>query len=156
MSRILAIVGALLVAGLLVLALLAPIGPMPGFLIGGEAAENPAQWPDTSDVHEILLKVPGTLPRVVIIWVIDHRGELYVLGASDSGWVKMIGAGSPVQMRLEGKTYDLHATPVTQGYESVAAAYMDKYRPDYPEIVGGFPSPEEAAGLISVFRLNRS
>ena len=146
------IIVVLLVVGVL----LAPIGPVPGFFIGGSPADAPETWPDTSDVHEIRLKVPGTLPRVVIIWVIDYAGELYVVGSAESGWVKMIGLQSPVEMRLEGSTYPLTATRLEAGWEPMMAAYVDKYRPDYPDIVSGFPSPEEASGQIAVFKLNRS
>ena len=139
-----------------VLAVAAPLGPVPGFFIGGTATAAPAQWPDTSNTDEIRLKVPDTLPRVVIIWVIDHAGELYVAGSKDSGWVQMIGDGAPVEMRLGDATYALTATPVTSGWQPVLAAYVDKYRPGYPEIVDGFPPVEEAEGFIGVFRLNRT
>lgn len=138
------------------LAILAPVGPLPGFFIGGVATEAPPQWPDTSSTHEIELKVPGTLPRVVIIWVIQHDGELYVVGAKDSGWVSMLGEGGPVEMRLEGNTYALDATLVTQGWEPAMTAYVAKYRPDHPDIVAGFPAIEDADESISVFRLDRS
>ena len=138
-----------------VLVAVAPVGPMPGFFIGGQSMQAPAQWPDTSDTHEIKLRVPGSLPRVVIIWVIQHAGELYVVGATDSGWVEMIGQGSPVQMRLEDSTYVLNAVPLTEGWEPVLDAYVEKYRPDYPDIVNSFPSMDEAQGSIAVFRLNR-
>ena len=47
------------------------IGPMPGFFIGGQPTPVPKAWPDTSKVDEILLKLPGTPPRVVIIWVVQ-------------------------------------------------------------------------------------
>ena len=87
---------AVLLVILVVLMLSAPIGPMPGVFIGGTSTKAPERWTDTSSVHEIMLRVPGTLPRVVIIWVIEFDGELHVLGSRDSGWVKMIGAGSPV------------------------------------------------------------
>ena len=43
------------------------IGPMPEFFIGGQPTPVPKAWPDTSKVDETLLKLPGTLPRVVII-----------------------------------------------------------------------------------------
>lgn len=145
----------LLLAALGAVLLLGPIGPVPGVLIGGTAAEVPAAWPDTSDTHEIRLRVPGTLPRVVTIWVIQHDGDLHVVGARDSGWVGMIGSGSPVQMRLNDRTYSLRAEPVSRGWEPVFNAYVDKYRPDYPEIVAGFPPPEEAGDQIAVFRLVR-
>ena len=149
---------ALAVALVLVVVFLfvAPIGPVPGVFIGGTSVEAPDQWQPTSDVDEILLKVPGTLPRVVIIWVIEYDGELHVVGSKDSGWVEMIGAGSPVEMRMEGNTYSLTAAPVAEGWEQILEAYAAKYRADYPEIVDSFPSIEEAEGLVAVFRLDRT
>lgn len=145
----------ILLAVTAILVVVAPVGPMPGLFIGGTSTQAPTQWPDTSGIHEIKLRVPGSLPRVVIIWVIQHDGELHVVGARDSGWVEMIGQGSAVEMRLGDNTYALKATPLTQGWESVLNAYVDKYRPDYPDIVNGFPPIEEAQGSIAVFRLNR-
>ena len=139
----------------LVLALAAPIGPMPGLFIGGTPAEAPQTWPDTSQVHEIRLRVPGTLPRVVIIWVIEADGDLHVVGSRESGWVKMIGAGSPVELRLGDDTYALVANPVTEGWEAILESYVAKYRPDYPDIVAGFPDIDEARGSVAVFRLSR-
>jgi hypothetical protein len=154
--KILRIASALILALLLIGALVAPIGPVPGFFIGGTSASAPEQWPDTSDVHEIQLKVPGLLPRVVIIWVIQHGGELHVVGGQDSGWVTRIGAGSPVEMRLGDSTYALNASPVTEGWREILEAYVAKYEPDYPDIVAGFPTLEEAEGAVAVFRLDRS
>lgn len=141
---------------LIVAVFAAPIGPVPGFFIGGTSTEVPANWPDTSDVDEIRLRVPGTLPRVVIIWVIDYQGALHVVGSRDSGWVSMLGQGGPVEMRLGDKTYALTATPVREGWQGVLEAYVEKYRADYPDIVAGFPSAEEAEGQVAVFRLERS
>lgn len=154
--KILKIASLIVLALLVVVALIAPVGPMPGFFIGGTASEAPAQWGDTSTVHEIRLKVPGSLPRVVVIWVIEHAGELHVVGSKDSGWVKMIGERSPVEMRLGDNTYALNATAVTEGWQPILEAYVAKYEPDYPDIVAGFPSIDEAKDLIAVFRLNRT
>ena len=67
----------------------------------------------------------------------------------------MIGSGSPVEMRLGEATYGLNAEPVTVGWEPILEAYVAKYRPDYPEIVGGFPSVEDAQGHMGVFHLKR-
>ena len=149
-----------ILAGLMVvaviLAVVAPVGPMPGFFIGGTPTPAPSQWMDTSETHEIKLGIPGTIPRVVIIWVIQHDDVLHVVGARDSGWVEMIGQGSPVEMRLGDNTYALNATLLTSDWEPVLNAYVDKYRPDYPEIVDGFPPIEEAQGSIAVFRLDRT
>ncbi len=153
--KILKIILMVVVVALVVVALIAPIGPLPGFFIGGTATAAPNTWPDTSDTDEIILKVNGTLPRAVIIWVVDHQGELYVVGSKESGWVSMLGDGAPVEMRLEDKTYGLNAVAVVDDWQSVLGAYVDKYRADYPEIINGFPPIEEAAGQIGVFRLER-
>lgn len=154
--KILKIISAVALSALVVVALVAPIGPLPGFFIGGEPTAPPASWPDTSGVHEIRLKVPGMLPRVVTIWVIDHEGELHVVGSRDSGWVKMIGQGTPVEMRLDDRTYSLNATPVTEGWQAVFEAYVAKYKPGYPEIVAGMPPVAEAKDRVGVFRLSRT
>ncbi len=154
--RILKIVLGVVAILVIVAAAAAPLGPLPGFFIGGTETAAPERWPDTSSVDEIKLKIPGTLPRVVIIWVIEHAGELHVVGARDSGWTSMIGAGSPVEMRLGDNTYALTATPVTDGWQDVLNAYVAKYEADYPDIVAGFPSVEDARDLMSIYRLDRS
>ena len=130
------------------------IGPMPGFLIGGQPTPVPKAWPDTSKVDEILLKVPGTLPRVVIIWVVQVDSALYLVGSRSSSWVQRIADGANVEMRLSGKTYALAAVPIQQELERVVIAYKNKYRSDYPNIVAVFPTLEEAGDQFGVFRLD--
>ncbi len=133
---------------------LAPIGPAPGIFIGGTESDAPESWGQTSDIHEIRLKVDqGLLPRVVIIWVVQVENHLYVVGSRDSGWVSMLGQGGPVEMRMESKTYRMNASPVTTNWQMILEQDQDKYRPDYPDIVNGFPSIEEAADTIAVFKL---
>ncbi len=154
--RILEIAGGTVLVLLLIVALAAPLGPVPGFFIGGNQTAAPSQWPDTSAVDEIKLKVPGTLPRVVIIWVVDVDGELHVVGSRDSGWVEMIGSGSPVEMRLGDETYALEAVEVNEGKAEILQAYVAKYEDDYPDIIAGFPEPDEAIRTAAVYRLNRS
>ena len=144
-----------ILALLLVVVVVAPIGPMPGVFIGGTSTKAPDKWGDTSNVDEIMLRVPGVLPRVVIIWVIEHGGELHVVGSKNSGWVKRIGSGSPVEMRMDDSTYSLKASPVTEGWQQVLEAYVAKYEAEYPDIVAEFPSIDEAADLVAVFRLDR-
>lgn len=145
------------ILGLVLIVLwIAPIGPMPGIFIGGTATPAPATWSDTSDVHEIRLKVPGTPPRVVIIWLVEHEGELHVVGSKNSGWVQRIGAGAPVEMRLGDSTYSLRASPVVDGWKPILRAYVAKYEPDYPELVASFPEIGEASETVAVFRLDRS
>ena len=135
---------------------LAPLGPVPGIFIGGKPAPAPLKWQDTSAVREIVLRVPGTLPRVVTLWVIEMDNELYVVGEKSSTWVSMIGQGGPVEMRLGDNTYALAATPLTQGWEPVYLAYLDKYRPDYPDLVSQFPSVSEGDATGAIFRLSRT
>ncbi len=153
--KILKVLGALLIALVLVVAVVAPIGPMPGFFIGGSQAQPPETWPDTSSVHEVKLKVPGGLPRVVIIWIVESAGDLYVVGDRTSGWVRKIGAVSPVELRLGDSTFALNAVAVSEDPEAVLSAWLDKYEPDYPEIVAGFRKDAGGGDSAAVFRLER-
>lgn len=153
--KILKILSTIVVLLAIVFAFVAPIGPVPGFFIGGSQTPAPDPWMDTSATHEIKLSVPGTPPRVVIIWLVQHDGSLYVVGSADSGWVTRIGEGGRVQMRLDDNLYDLDAARIREGLEPVLAAYVAKYEPDYPEIVAEFPSIEEGGDLFAVFRLDR-
>ena len=145
---------AFVAAMLATLVFVTPIGPMPGFFIGGQPTPVPKAWPDTSKVDEILLKVPGTLPRVVIIWVVQVDSALYVVGSRSSGWVQRIADGANVEMRLSGNTYALAAVTIRQDLERVVNAYKNKYRANYPDIVAGFPTLEEAGDQFGVFRLD--
>lgn len=154
--KILKVLVALLVVLALGVAVAAPIGPMPGFFIGGEQTQPPETWPDTSSVHEVKLKVPGGLPRVVIIWIVEVAGDLYVVGDSGSGWVRKIGAASPVALRLGGSTFALKAVAVSEDPEAILNAWLDKYEPDYPEIVAGFRNDTAGADNAAVFRLDRA
>lgn len=152
--KVFKIVLGVLLAALVVAGIAAPIGPMPGLLIGGTAAEVPASWGDTRPIHEIKLqKGEGPVGRTVIIWTVQVDGDMYVLGSKDSGWTQGIGAGGPVRMQMEGNLYELKATPVTEGQAGILEAWLDKYKADYPEIVEGFPSVEEGVRGSSLFRL---
>ena len=151
--KVIKIVLSILLIAILSLAWLAPIGPMPGLFIGGAAAEVPNTWGDTRDIHEIKLEVPGRLPRVVIIWVVQVNDTLHVVGSKASGWVKMLGTDNAVRMRLSDKTYSLQANLVNSGWEPVLEAYQDKYRKDYPDIINSFPPLDEAIKTTSVYRL---
>jgi len=145
----------LLVGAGLVVLLAAPIGPLPGVFIGGTPTEPPRVWQDTSGVDEIQLKVPGRIPRVVIIWVIAYAGELHVLGMRDGGWTGMIGEGSDVEVRIGDRTYALRATPVNERVTPILEAYKAKYEPNYPDLVAQLPSIDEASDVAVVFRLER-
>jgi hypothetical protein len=57
-------------------------------------------------------------------------------------------------MRLEGNTYALQANRTAENLADIVTAYKDKYRPNYPDIVAGLPSLEEAKDGFAVFRLS--
>ena len=101
------------------------------------------------------MEVQGNIPRVVIVWVVQVDGELHVVGSKNSVWVNKLGQGGAVRLRMGANTYSLNASLVTDGWEPILEAYVNKYRPDYPDIVNGFPPVEEAAATTSVFRLIR-
>ena len=135
---------------------IAPIGPLPGLFIYGTPTEVPAIWPNTSNEHEILLLVDGALPRVVTIWVVDYKKDLYVLGSTTSGGVEMIGDSAPVKMRLGNSTFNLIAKRVTNDLAAITTAYRDKYRADYPEIIErGELSVNNTDDSFRIFRLER-
>lgn len=154
-GKIIKIALPILLVMVIVLVLAAPIGPMPGVIIGGKETQVPEAWPDTSQIDEIRLEVPGVIPRVVIIWVIEHQSELYVVGSRSSGWVRKLDQGGPVRVRILDNTYAVEAAIITEGQRPVLEDYMNKYRADYPEIVNGFPSIEEGIDSFSLFRLER-
>lgn len=139
---------------LILVALLLPIGPVPGFRIGGEATPVPDDWGDTSAIDEIRLQVgEGAIKRVVIIWVIQVDGALHVVGSRESGWTQMLGEGGPVRLRIDQETYDLTATRLGDGLKKIYTAYIGKYQDDYPDIIAGFPPFEEARDGTAVYRL---
>jgi hypothetical protein len=153
--RILKIAAPPLLLAIVIIAWLAPIGPLPGIFIGGSGADTPANWGDTSKTHEILLEVQGGIPRVVTVWVVQVDGDLHVVGSRESGWVNKLGQGGAVRMRMGADTYPLKANLLTDGWEPVLEAYVGKYQADYPDVVNGFPPLEEAAASTAVFRLSR-
>ena len=151
--KILKIGAAVILIILVAAAIAAPIASMPGFLIGGSAAQVPTSWGDTLPIHEIQLQIgEGPVGRTVIIWTVQIDGDLYVTGQKDSGWTRGIGSGGPVRMQMEGNLYELTATPVTVGQADVIAAWLSKYERYYPGVSEG-PSPEERASTAAVFRL---
>jgi len=68
----------------------------------------------------------------------------------------MVGAGSPVEMRLDDNTYALNASVVSDDWQPIVEAYLARYQPDYPDFVAGFPPIDEAEGKIAVIDLHRT
>ena len=134
---------------------LAPIAMMPGFFIGGSATTAPSTWEDTSTIDEVRLKVGGTIPRVVIIWIVQVDGELYVTGAKDSGWVTRLGDGGDAELRIGDNTYPVVAERQTENLDELIGAWYDKYRPNYPDIVGDMSEVSTEPRSYAIFKLAR-
>ena len=139
---------------IIAIAWIAPIGPMPGFIIGGVESPTPTSWGDTKPVHEVRLAANGIVPRVVIIWVVQLDGELYVLGANDSGWVERLGKDKEARVRIKDKTYQVTAIRQTESLARITEAYWSKYEPDYPSLIAGMK--DTPRNSVSIFRLSRS
>ncbi len=137
-------------------AIAAPIGPMPGFSIGGNDATPPDDWSSVDLPDEVLLaNYAGALPHVVIIWIVEADNRLYVIGAPESTWVNGTTSAPEVRLRIGDNTYDMRATRLQPGPQEIFLKYINRYKDDYPEIIASFPPPEEFASNAAVFELTR-
>ena len=152
MAKKIVVLAALL--ALLVMYLL-PIGVVPGFFIGGTEQQAPEKWEDTSGIDEVRLRAGDLIPRVVIIWIVQVNGELYVSGGKDSGWVSRLLKNTDAQLRIGDSTYAVTAERQTQNLDELMSAWYDKYQPNYPEIVGQMRAASVNPRPYEVFRLAR-
>jgi hypothetical protein len=137
-----------------VVALAAPIGPMPGVRLGGSPATAPAQWSSVNLPGEVRLATSaGMLPHVVIIWVVESDDRLYVVGAPDSAWVEGATRSPDVSLRIGDDTYEMRATRLEPGRQDIVQKYIDRYKDDYPDIIADFPPVEEFSQGAAVFEL---
>ncbi len=156
MPRWLTYVLAVLVVALIVLAMAAPIGPMPGLRIGGTTAEVPTSWHAAELPDEVLLATyDGPLPYVVTIWIVESDGRLYVVGDPQSTWVKKATRAPAVKVRIGDLVYDIQATRMPPGRMDVLEAYVNRYKADYPEIIDSFPPLPEMTQGSALFELTR-
>ena len=145
---------AILVVTLIVLALAAPIGPMPGLRIGGTAAQAPTSWAAAELPDEVLFATyDGPLPYVVTIWIVESGGSLYVVGDPESTWVRKANSTSDVKVRIDDAVYEMRATRMPPGRIDVLEAYVNRYKDDYPEIINSFPPLPELAQGSALFEL---
>ena len=154
MPRWLAYILAVLAVAILIAAIAAPIGPMPGLRIGGTPAEAPESWAGTELPDNILFGTKdGALPYVVTIWVVETGGRLYVVGDPASTWVEKATNSPDVQVRINDAVYDMTAARMPPGRVDVLQAYVDRYQADYPEIIDGLPPVPELAEGSALFQL---
>jgi hypothetical protein len=154
MSRWLTYVLTVLVAALVIVAIAAPIGPMPGLRIGGSVTDVPAAWTAAELPDEILFGTyDGALPYVVTIWIVASGGGLYVVGDPASTWVEKATSTSEVKVRIHDAVYEMRARRMPPGRVDVLQAYVDRYKDDYPEIIDGFPPVPELAQSSALFEL---
>ena len=137
-------------------ALAAPVGPMPGIRLGGNAASAPAQWSSVSLPEEVLLATSaGLLPHVVNIWVVESDNRLYLIGSPDSTWVQGATSSPDVRLRIGDNAYDMRATRIDSGRQDIFQMYLDRYRDNYPEIIADFPPVDvfsQGGALIELTR----
>jgi hypothetical protein len=149
------IVLALLLAAGVALAM-APIGPMPGVWLGGTATAAPADWRTVELPMTVQLKTSGgLLPRVVNIWIVEADNELYVFGARDSGWVQAALQDPAVTLRMGDAAYALNAVAAEDRAPAAYVRYLDRYRADFPELVGDLPADSADFEGGAAFRLAR-
>ncbi len=135
-------------------AIAAPIGPMPGFRLGGNLATVPAHWSSVDLPEEVrLATASGLLPHVVIIWVVESDDRLYVIGDPESTWVEGATRSPDVRLRIGDKAYDMRATRIESGPREIFQKYIDRYKDNYPEIIEGFPPMEEFSKGAALFEL---
>ncbi len=140
----------IVVAGL---AVVAPIGPLPGVWLGGRSVPPPDDWSALDLPQTVQLQtVGGLLPRVVNLWIVQHDADLYVLGNPASGWVQAATANPMVALRIGDSAYTLRAQRVQAA--GAYAAYRRRYQADFPDLVASLPPPE-AASTVAIFRLVR-
>ncbi|MDD9889113.1 MAG: hypothetical protein OXU66_00550 [Gammaproteobacteria bacterium] len=143
-----------IVVTLVVLVFSLPITTTPGFFIFGNASVAPANWPDTSSILETKIRVPGIIPRVVIIWFVEVDNDMYIVGSRANGWTSMLGDGGPIHMRIEDLTYPLLAERVSAGTAEVLQAWEAKYTAGYPEFFNS-SAADEYLIESAVYRLMR-
>ncbi len=158
MPRWLKIALALILIPGIVIAVAAPLGPLPGFRLGGSEAVAPERWSSVTLPDEVrLASYSGLLPHVVIIWVVEHDDSLFVVGDPSSSWVKGTTAAPDIDLRIGDAVYAMRANRLPAGHPlmvDVLQAYIDRYKEDYPDIIAGFPPMEEFSQGGAVFELS--
>jgi len=139
----------LLPACLLAACCLAGCGPfiiIPGGALDGSPAPVPQDWSFTDTVDTVQIETNPDDPYSVNVWGIGDGDVFYIAGSQDSTWVENLKADPEVRLRVEGKLYELRATPTESQAEidEYVAAIEKKY--DY-EL-----DPEDRSGA-QLFRL---
>ena len=143
-----------LIVLLLGVALVAPIGDMPGIRLGGSPATAPAQWSSVDLPEEVLLSTSaGVLPHVVILWVVESDDRLYLIGDPASTWVEGATRSPDVRLRIGDNVYGMRAARITSGRQDIFQMYIDRYKDNYPEIIASFPPIEQFAQGGALFEL---
>ncbi len=156
--RILKILLLLVIAGLIVLAVAGPFGPVPGVRLGGTETTPPAQWSSIELPDTIVLGTEGALlPQAHNLWILEDGNALYLFGNRESGWVQTVMSSPAVRLRIGDDVYPLRAESLEdeETMQALYQKYIARYRDGYPEIVAQMPKPEEAPAIGALFRLSR-
>jgi hypothetical protein len=92
----------------------------------------------------------GWLPQVHYIWGVGVDDAVYAMAVPDASWRARLYDDPNVLLRVGDGYYSLTATQVNDAGQIQAAfdAYMDKYGPQFEEILGRPPTIEDVTDLI--------
>lgn len=85
--------------------------------------------------------------------MVESDDRLYVIGSPDRYWVGRATRSPDVRLRIGDDAYDLRATRIQSGPQSIFQKYIDRYKDNYPEIIANFPPIEEFSKGAALFEL---
>ena len=151
MRRVLKVLGLVVVAGVLVLALLYvlrtdPIGPLSGKRLSGSEAAFPTDWTFSDAFELVAVEVRPDDPHSVTTLGFVHDGALHIPAAEGStkDWTGYVLADPRVRVKVGGIVYPALAERVT---EFDAAAMRRSLGAKYPDLVRDSSATTESAPL---------
>ena len=129
-----------------------PMGPVPGFALGGEEQPAPDDFAfvQDHDLIQIRTHFGGWLPQVHHIWGVGVDNGIYAIAVEGASWRARIDEDPNVLLRVGDAHYQLTATSVDDVVEvqRVFDAYIEKYGSQLEEILGRPGTIEDMSDLI--------
>jgi hypothetical protein len=118
-----------------------PRDERPGMWVRGEPVEQRVDdWSFTGEVDEIFIETRSWygLPHSTTIWCVEHDGRLFIgsYGNEKKAWEENVARRPEAKLAIQGRTYAVTVTPVTDPdlSEALDARYARKY--DMREVFG--------------------
>lgn len=139
-----------------------PVGPLPGGALSGELAEElPADWSFANRYDYLEVESRAfRLPYSRSVWFMAYDGRIHVLLASFFGDAlqRRFAADPRVRIRLDGKLYDLVATPIAEAEQRgpILAPFLRRqFSVEIAGAVRDVPRPEgDVPVAMSIYRLD--